>query len=341
MAGTATTPSVRTLAIASVALYIVYRLGASLTLAARRRALIREHGCEPPIDLDAMPARQKNSYRYWPWDRMFGLNIGNLKYVGQLVKEHRFYPARLEIWALTAPSKTCRSRMANVEWTMTNDVEIVKYVMSTDFDHWGFVPGREHGLGQFLGKGIFTTDGAAWAHSRALLKPNFTRFQVSNMALFERHFQELLAVIPRDGTTINLGPRFFSMTMDIATEFLFGTSSASQSGETSAEFADAFGYCQDYGLFLLRLGKLGRWLPYPKKFKKARKLVHDFVDGYVDDALEEKEKFGEVKQDTSEKGRYVVLHELVQQTSDRVQLRSESLATLLAGRDTTGEFSKT
>jgi hypothetical protein len=128
------------------------------------------------------------------------------------------------------------------------------------------------------------------------------------------------------------------MTMDIATEFLFGTSSASQSGETSAEFADAFGYCQDYGLFLLRLGKLGRWLPYPKKFKKARKLVHDFVDGYVDAALEEKEKFGDVKQDTSEKGRYVVLHELVQQTSDRVQLRSESLATLLAGRDTTGAY---
>jgi hypothetical protein len=83
---------------------------------------------------------------------------------------------------------------------------------------------------------------------------------------------------------------------------------------------------------------LGSILPYPKKFRKARKLVHDFVDGYVDAALEEKRRHGNLKQDTSEKGRYVVLHELVQETSDRVQLRSESLAILLAGRDTTGKL---
>jgi cytochrome P450 len=208
-----TTPSVRTIAIASLALYIAYRIGARLQLAARRRAMIRENGCQPPVDLDSHPSRKAIANRYWPYDRIFGLNLGNMKFISDLQKQHKLYPSRMDLWAAVAPSKTCRTHLVNNEWMLTQDVENIKYVMATDFDNWAFVPGREHGLGQFLGKGIFTTDGAAWAHSRNLLKPNFTRFQISNMALFERHFQELLAVIPRDGSTINLGPRFFCMTM--------------------------------------------------------------------------------------------------------------------------------
>lgn len=330
-------PSAKTVVVASFALYIIYRIGARIQLAARRRAMIREHGCQPPVDLDAFPSRQEYANRYWGIDRLFGVNIGNLQYTTEMLDQQQYYPKRMDLWNLVAPSKTCRSRMAHLTWTLTQDVENIKYVMATDFDNWAFIPGRKHGLGQFLGNGIFTSDGADWQHSRNLLKPNFTRFQVSNMGMFERHFQKMLEEIPRDGSTFDLSPLFFCLTMDAATEFLFGSSSESQ-GSDSTDFSDAFAFGQDHGLKILRYGTLGSKLPYPEKFKWAREVTYRFVDKFVDQALEKQKKMGPVKQDTSEKGRYVLLEELVQKTSDRLQLRSESLAVLLAGRDTTGKL---
>jgi hypothetical protein len=60
----------------------------------------------------------------------------------------------------------------------------------------------------------------------------------------------------------------------------------------------------------------------------------DFVDGFIDQAFKLKhmpafEKSG---------SRYVFLHELVKQTSDKAQIRSELLNILLAGRDTTASL---
>lgn len=56
-------------------------------------------------------------------------------------------------------------------------------------------------------------DGAAWQHSRALIRPAFTRGQIADVDFFESHVQELMRKIPKDGSTIDLAPLFISLTL--------------------------------------------------------------------------------------------------------------------------------
>jgi hypothetical protein len=71
-----------------------------------------------------------------------------------------------------------------------------------------------------------------WEHSRALLRPQFAREQVSDLDLEERHVKDMMRVIPmgRDGWTdvFDIKTLFFRLTLDSATEFLFGESVDSQ-----------------------------------------------------------------------------------------------------------------
>lgn len=100
-----------------------------------------------------------------------------------------------------------------------------------------------------LGHGIFTTDGSAWERSRAMVRPNFTRQQVADLDMFENHMSHLIDSIPRDGSTVDLQDLFFALTMDSATEFLFGRSTntlAPGLGTKSAnEFVKAFVYATE------------------------------------------------------------------------------------------------
>ena len=54
-----------------------------------------------------------------------------------------------------------------------------------------------------VGDGIFVQDGKAWEHSRAMLRPNFVRDQISDLDMEERHVQNLIKVLPvqADGWT--------------------------------------------------------------------------------------------------------------------------------------------
>ena len=114
----------------------------------------------------------------------------------------------------------------------TSDPKNIQAMLATQFNDFGFGPARIGNMGATLGSGIFTQDGKPWEHSRALLRPQFVRDQVSDLDLEEDHVQNLLKVIPieSDGWTseINLQQMFFRLTIDSATEFLFGQSVGSQ-----------------------------------------------------------------------------------------------------------------
>lgn len=157
------------------------------------------------------------------------------------------------------------------------------------------------------------------------------------MNTFEVHIKELISQIPRDGSTVDLQPLFFRLTLDSATEFLFGESANSMLAPQGSEqqiFASAFDYAQ--GQILYRRSPL-RFLAFTanRKFDKACKTVHDFADKFVYNALAHRES-----EDAQEKppGRYVFLNELAKSTNDPRQLRDELLNILLAGRDTTASL---
>lgn len=196
-----------------------------------------------------------------------------------------------------------------------------------------------------VGESIFTQDGAEWKHTRGLLKPSLFAPHYQNSTLFEEHVDDLIAQVRRDGTggaEVNLSPLFFALTIDVTTSFLFGKSLYTlRPGATSKaglEFGRAWEFCQVYLSKRYQLGRNASWMN-SKEFQAACKIVHNYVDSVVHDAMEEKKNLLEERK--SEGGPAKVgkngglLGELVLEVSDPIQARSHLMHLLLAGRDTT------
>lgn len=186
--------------------------------------------------------------------------------------------------------------------------------------------------------GIFTLNGAGWVHSREMLRPNFAKSQVADLGTFERHVAKLITLIPRDGSTIDLSDLFFRLTMDSATEFLFGESAETLGDGGGQAFADAFTHSQVIIGNLFRYGPLYKLFPGYKQYRKDEKLVHDFADHYVQIGLKKRDQILTEKAGAEKGKRYYFIDELVSQTADPLRIRSECLNILLAGRDTTASL---
>ncbi|KAK9362146.1 cytochrome P450 [Lipomyces starkeyi] len=243
--------------------------------------------------------------------------------------------------------------------TNTIDPENIKAVLATQFNDFD-LGSRYEAFYPLLGDGIFTLDHQGWSRSRALLRPQFSRQQVSDVAKLEPHVQNLIACLSRTPTeSVDIQELFYKLTMDSATEFLFGesvnslklTSTAedipeinrkSQTQITAASsddkqgFAHAFNYSQEVVSFRVLL-QSWYWLMNPKKFRESNAIVHRFVDDYVDKALRHLRQSLETKKDDEvvQSERYIFLDALVEETQNPKILRDQLLNILLAGRDTT------
>ncbi|EAW13533.1 cytochrome P450 [Aspergillus clavatus NRRL 1] len=234
---------------------------------------------------------------------------------------------RHEACGYTFESHTLGGRIVN-----TSEPENIKAVLATHFQDYslGF---RQAALGPLLGKGVFTTDGQEWKHSRGLVRPNVEKAHVTDLSILEKHIRQLLAHIPRDGRTIDVQDYFFKLSFDNSTEFLFGESVRSfEAAENSEEarFAAAFDFAS--GETIRRL-QYGPFLPlyFNRDFTKACKVVHRFVDNVVAKALARRasRKAGE------KTGNYNFLDGLMDSVTEPKRLRSETLNLMQAGRDTT------
>lgn len=133
---------------------------------------------------------------------------------------------------------------------------------------------------------------------------------------------------------------FFRLTIDSATEFLFGESVESQLGAIKGlqrpedSFAAYFDNSQRVCAQRARFEKLG-FLVDNKETRHSDKQVHNFVDKFVHKALQ---SVNSEKPADEEKANYVFLDALVAATRDPIELRSQLLNILLAGRDTTASL---
>ena len=314
----------------SIFVYAVYHVYWELTVGASRRALITKHGCKP---IKSVP-----DYQYFP-NNLIGYKI--LSENVAAMKEHRFLEyTRNRL--MKAGVNTMYQRTIFTNLIQTVEPDNLKTVLSLNFKDWELGPRRRNAFLPFLGYGIFTTDGAAWQHSRELLRPNFVRSQVGDLATFERHIAQLIKNIPRDGSTVDLQELFFQLTMDSATEFLFGESTnclaKGTASEYNMEFAECWNRAQDSIAKTSRSGKIGKLLTSQTQLKGDIRFVHGFVDRFVQRGLE---LCKDLDMEKADHERYIFLHELVKQTSDPVQIRSELLNILLAGRDTTASLLST
>ena len=163
---------------------------------------------------------------------------------------------------------------------ITTEPENIKMILATDFKSYSLGDHRKKIMIPLLGEGIFTTDGAAWQHSRDMLRPSFVRTQVGDIDLFEKHVRNVIRAIPKNGSVVDLHDVFFKMSLDIASEFLFGESTGMlEEGDKNVEaerFVKSFQYAQnamegvegDWGILSMIFWA---WDP---RLKREHKTVH-------------------------------------------------------------------
>lgn len=136
--------------------------------------------------------------------------------------------------------------------------------------------------------------------------------------------------------TTDIQSIFFRLTIDTATEFLFGESVESQLGalqnlnRPEDSFATYFDQSQRVCAQRLRFENFA-FLVENKETKFSDRQVHAFVDKIVSNALSAASE----KKSTDS---YVFLDALLQLTRDPIELRSQLLNILVAGRDTTASL---
>ncbi|KAK4184692.1 oxidoreductase-like protein [Podospora australis] len=253
--------------------------------------------------------------------------------------------------------------IADYELVVTRDPANVQAMLATSSTDWDVGKARNASWRPLLGDGVFTSRGEAWKRSRALVRPQFTRDQINDLGLIERHVQQLFSTIdclqaagPEKSWTkqFDLQPLLFNLTLDITTELIYGYSAHSQNKSERIQLPTIPGYDNpdrenigthiDAGkAWIETRGALWkyRWLLPTKQFNTHCAAVHKYADWFIRLRLQIGDGFlADIQHETSQcsRSRYILLDELAKVTQDPVELRSQTLNILVAGRDATASL---
>ncbi|CAN8102777.1 unnamed protein product [Discula destructiva] len=333
--------SVALAAIAGVS-YIVYLVLDSIVTRRRIAAKSRELGCQdPPQEHFRLP---------------FG--IDNVQ-AAMAADRERNFPEWIRGRAEKMGTYTWQISLFGQRIIGTHEPQNIQAILANQFGTFDLGPMRRGVFWPMLGNGIFSQSGGDWKHSREMMRPQFTREQVSDLDLEERHVQNMMSALDvklkPDGWThtVDLQELFFRLTLDSATEFLLGESADSQlqaipgypqERNSSMALNDInFAYAFDKGQMGLatraRFGPM-YWVWTSSEFRKCIKQCNRFIDHYVQRALDKNQRDARKERDLEKKAKhkYVFLDAIAEQTQDPVELRSQLLHILLAGRDTTASM---
>ncbi|KAH9483183.1 Cytochrome P450 monooxygenase 75 [Psilocybe cubensis] len=196
-------------------------------------------------------------------------------------------------------------------------------------------------------------------HLKAMLGTQFDQFEkerISDFENFDRHAEDAISQLKgrlRAGYPVDFQDLVARFTLDSATVFLFGNDVKSLAGvlpyphyitdipsterqteeHPALRFVNAFAEAQTIMAWRLRYGYMWPLAEFwHDRIKGPMKVVHDFVDPIVAEAIKKKrEGHGNVK----EKEEETLLENLVNSTEDHITLRDEIMSLLVAGRDTT------
>lgn len=253
-------------ALSFAGVFLLYQALQYVVLEYRRSVFRQSKGCKPVA-------------RYAHKDPILGLDMffDNIKNV----KAGAFLPS-VQARTQRVGANTYSHLLMGHRAVNTCEPENIKAILATQFKDFRMPNIRLNALQPVFGHGIFTTDDKEWEVSRSLLRPNFTRSQVGDLETFETHITKLISKIPLDRSTVDLQDLFFKLTMDSATEFLFGQSTdvLGDSPERGIKFGDAFTYVTERLGLESRVGPIINMLPN-KKFSDGIKTIHEYVAGYV------------------------------------------------------------
>lgn len=259
---------------------------------------------------------------------------------------------------------TCVVPILDYKLILTRDPPNVQAMLSSKPEDWDISEHRTASWVPMFGHGVFTSRGEQWKKSRALVRPQFNTEQINDLNLIERHVQHLFAAIDRrykdhaDGPDkawtceFDLQPLFYNLTLDVTTELIYGYSVHSQNPLERLELPHIPGFDtpdrENIGMHM-DAGKAWidlrgafwkyRWLLPTRQFYAHCAAINKYADWFVRLCLLRGDKYLDGLEPGTEhagpRNRFVLLYELAKETQDPVELRSQTLNILTAGRDTT------
>ncbi|KXT03843.1 hypothetical protein AC578_8907 [Pseudocercospora eumusae] len=226
-------------------------------------------------------------------------------------------------------------RLMGDDMIFTNEPKNIQAMLVSNFKTFEIGERRRQNSHQLLGIGVFNADGKTWERGRALVKPNFSRKQVSDLQTFETHVQALMRAIPADGSPIEMQEWFFRFTLDVGTEYLFGETSGILD-PNATELAKSFAWAFDVGVDgisqRIRLGKFARFY-HDRRYSKACSVVHGYVEPIVEKTIRQA-RLEKPSQELERDERYTFLVEMARQGASPKEMRDQVLNILVAARDT-------
>ncbi|KAK0628175.1 cytochrome P450 [Bombardia bombarda] len=215
---------------------------------------------------------------------------------------------------------------------MTAEPENIKTILGTKMEDWPIAGPRLLTVLPVLGpNSVFTANGQAWHDARAMIRPSFVRDQIADLECFDRHITNLLAAVPRDGSTFDMQKLLLAMTMDSSTDFMLGysTNSLTKASPEAQQFLRDFEYAARESAKSGLLGMLYFYLPR-RELTASVKRLRAFILGYLRRAVAEKDRKGSAKDRN-----YVFLDEVLKLNASEDHTIDQILSIIIAGRDTT------
>ncbi|KAI1975534.1 hypothetical protein LOZ53_004388 [Ophidiomyces ophidiicola] len=237
-----------------------------------------------------------------------------------------------ELFVKHHPSETLEVKIGSKSIIISRDPENVKAILATQFAEYGKGENFHREWKPFLGDAIFTTDGDQWHSSRALIRPMFARDRVSDLSTFERHTLKLITILssPKlEGKPVDVHNLFLRLTMDIATDFLLGSSVNSLDNPTN-KFTEAFATVQQIQSWITMAGPFQTFIP-KEAYNQGLQTINSFVEPFITKTLALLPE--ELEAASSKETNFLTA--LATFTRDPKMIRDQLVSVLLAARDTT------
>lgn len=112
-------------------------------------------------------------------------------------------------------SRTFKSNSFGTTIYHTIDPEVVKNYQSIHFKDFGIEPLRYHLAENLWGNGIVVADGQRWMSARSFIRSSFDVVHTANIDRLEYHVTKFMALLPRNGETVDLMPLFKRLVNDL------------------------------------------------------------------------------------------------------------------------------
>ncbi|KAK8119158.1 uncharacterized protein PG998_003784 [Apiospora kogelbergensis] len=198
---------------------------------------------------------------------------------------------------------TWRMKVLGSSNFITAEPRNIQAILATQFDDFKLSDVRTTNLKLFLGRSIFAVDGPAWHSAREVMRPLFTRENVSNVCLLESHFQTMMRCLlessegvvstSRDshGRTwtapVSLAVLLPRFTLDSATEVFLGQSAHSLESMLRGEKKEDLNWALEQMVPLLRMRLTLRglyWIYGNMELRRIAEVMHKFTNDAMDKA---------------------------------------------------------